>query len=69
MSRVLLIATFLAACGPSIQDQDDDDGVAADAGTGRDADEGPTGTVTGRVWAPGNAPGSRWLCSGVFNPH
>ena len=38
---------------------DDDDSAANDGGmpNAPDAYTGPTGSVTGTVWAPGNAPG------------
>jgi hypothetical protein len=44
------IAIAVLGCGPASRGDDDDSG--ADAGY-----NGPTGTVRGRVWAPGLAPG------------
>ncbi len=54
---------FLFACGPAVSSGDDDDqsgdgGGGVDAGFATpDAYFGPTGNVSGTVWAPGNAPG------------
>ncbi len=57
---ILLILSCLfaavAACGPSLRGDDDGD----DDGTGDGGNTGCTGDcgyLTGRVWAPGNAPG------------
>lgn len=44
------------ACGPSAGADDGDDDSSGDAGQ-PDAYTGPVGTISGTVWAPGNAPG------------
>src|SRR5688572_14435764 len=49
-------AIGLAACGPSPEDPNNGNGDGGNANQ-PDAYVGPTGSVTGVVWAPGNAPG------------
>jgi hypothetical protein len=56
----LLVSLVMVACGPSAgSDDDDDDNTGGiDAAPGLpDAYTGPVGTISGTVWAPGNAPG------------
>lgn len=50
----------LAACGPSVSNNGGDGGggdPTGDGGVSADAYNGMLGTITGVVWAPGNAPG------------
>jgi hypothetical protein len=55
-ARVVVLFALLAACGPTPQGGDDDDD---DGGSGPDAGgPPPAGSVTGTVWAPGNAIGA-----------
>ncbi len=61
MRYLALLCMLAAACAPSKSgggggDGDGGVGVGGDGGGGADAYSGPAGTVTGTVWAPGNAP-------------
>jgi hypothetical protein len=51
--NAICVLVLLASCGPSHRDG----GGGGDDTAGPDAYAGPTGTMTGRVWAPGMAPG------------
>lgn len=61
--RALLVPVMLAmaaiACGPSTNGNggDDDDTPIDGGGAQPDGYLGPTGSINGQVWAPGNAPG------------
>ncbi len=57
MRRFALLSVFVLACGPSVSDPFDDGGAWGDGGGSPDAYTGPAATVTGTVWAPGNAVG------------
>ncbi len=60
MNRFALIAALaIAGCGPSVSgNHGDGGGGGTDGGLDSpDAYWGPTGTLRGTVWAPGNAPG------------
>jgi len=57
--RILSVtAILLAACGPSAGGGDDDDDGRSDGGPGGDGRPPATGSLTGTVWAPGNAIGA-----------
>jgi hypothetical protein len=54
----LILVLGMAACGPSTGGGNGDNTGGVDGGgSGPDADLGPVSTLSGTVWAPGNAPG------------
>ncbi len=56
--RAFVIAIVMVACGPNVRDYDPNaDGDGGAGAGGADANFGPTGTIVGTVWAPGQAPG------------
>lgn len=57
MRSLAIILAYCVGCGPSATGAGDDDVVDAGPLGGADAYEGPLGSITGVVWAPGNAPG------------